>query len=259
MKTTRRLALLGLLILAASVVRAEKTSEQKPSEATLKEQIRGGDMNTKARAAEILWEEFPGSKKAVEDAMENEKNPEARRRIAQVIAAKHKHPRAIAILRESMRQPDFNTHAGALAFLLSAMAIKQATGELSGTKEIIGFVASPAKFSELEGSSFPYAKRDGLRVMAASFLIDHLGPSDRDSLHEALTAYSQDLENNIKSSSGRERRYWEGRLTTTMEMALRANMPDLPLRFENKKDLLKEKYERERLERALKRAREKKP
>lgn len=253
MKLIHNFTLLAVLLLAIGPLHAEKATKGQ-NEVSFKEQLQKGNRTEKVKAAEILSERFPASLGEIESAMDGESDPETRRRIAQVLTAKHGRPRAVAILKDSMRKSDIKTHAGAFAFVMSAMAIKQGTGEVSGTKEALQLVAGPAKFADVENAPLGYVQRDGVRVMAASYLIDNLEPGKRAELEGALRSYVHEVEGTIGTSAGRDRRYWEARLTTLLEMALRAGITSLPLEFESKQNLLQEKYEKERLQRALEKA-----
>lgn len=253
--------LLRLLLAIASTAFAQDTLAQKGSpskqvdKAQLREQLTTGDMTKKARAADALWEKSPEDRKTVEAAMESEKDPETRRRIAQVLAAKHRHPRAISLLRQSLRDSDTKTQTGAFAFMMSAMALKQSTNETLGVDEALNLVKKPGKFSDVPDGPLAYAKRDGVRTMAASYLIQNLGPGDRERLRDAMAAYIADTEGNIKSSTGQERKHWEARLATLLEMSLRAGLPSLIAGFENKKDLVGDSYNRARVERSVEKGR----
>jgi hypothetical protein len=253
------IAMAGLSSFAHGEQSIEKTFEFKRDKKSLFEGLSSSNTNTKVRSAVYLWANQADGRKAAEDVMEKDADPEVRRRIAQVLASKHKHPRAIIILRDSMRAAHIDTQSGASAFLMSAISLHNATGEKAGTPGALHILASSATgYSDVQGDAFAYAKKDSVRVLAASYLTDNVDSGSRKELRAAIKSYASDIVHGIEASSGQERKYWEMRLPTVLDIAIRGGFPDLVDEFASKAGLLENSYERERLDRVIRKAKEKK-
>jgi hypothetical protein len=257
----------SLLALNSLIVRAAPSpnSGQRPDPAesfefkqdkkSLYEGLLSENANTRVRSAIFLWTNFPDGKEAAERVMEQDKDPNVRRRIAQVLASKHKNQRAIKVLRETMIALDIRTQSGAMSYLISAESLYSATHEVIGIDQALQILgASQDWFSEVNGSTWAYAQKDAARVMAASYLSMFASGGDKSKFQEKLRAYAADVERNINSSEGTERRYWEGRLPTTLDIALRSGMQSFVLSFDGKQESFKNKYEKRRMLRVIGRA-----
>lgn len=217
--------------------------------------ITSTNTNTKVRSAINLWANYADSKKAVLDVMQKDKDPEVRRRIAQVLARKHKAPQAISILRTSLRKANITTQRGASAFLMTAISLHSATGEQVGIKNGLQILSAPTTwFQDVQGEPYPYARKDAARFLAASYLARVNDPGSKKDLGEALRIYATHIVRKLKGASGQERKFWEMRLPAVLNIAIRSGNPDVALEFAGKVELFKNKYEREQLERVLKKA-----
>lgn len=235
--------------------RVEQLFEFRRDQKSLLEGLKSSNSNRRVRSAIYLWNNYPGHKKQVEKLMEEDASIEVRRRIAQVLAVKHRLAKAVGVLKKTLKEVDITTHAGASGFLMGINSLYSASGEVMGLTEAQAILAAPATwFADVAKSSYSFSQRDALRVMAASFLVDHQDKVDKVALQEALRAYVADVERAISRTTGTERKYWEMRLPTVLDIARRIGMPELALGFEGRESLLENEYERMRLKRVIERS-----
>jgi hypothetical protein len=215
----------------------------------------GTDINRKVRSAIYLWSNYPDHRPRIEGMLVSDPSTEFRRRVAQYLVAKYKHKPAMAVVREAALAADISTHQGAAAFLSGASVIAGASEEVLDPQRALKILEMPEHgFSDLIGNEFEYSRWDSVRVMAASYLVDHPNIIEKKDLRKALERYLADVEKAIGSTNGRKRAYWEKRLPTALAIAQRAGYGDLVKSYKGKEALLNDGYERMRLKRIVERA-----
>jgi hypothetical protein len=235
--------------------RAEKRFEFRQDEKSLYEGLKSTTTNTRVRSAIYLWTNFKGGRNAAEEVMEHDPDLDVRQRIAEVLAAQQKAPKAIKVLRETLEKNDIRTQEGAMAYLIAAGSLRDATKEAAGIDKALKILTAPPDwFADVNSSPMAYAQKDAPRLSAASYLAANVDSRRKTIFQDALQAYIHDVQLKMESSSGQERKYWEARFPTALDIALRVGLDSFVASFDGKETLFKEPYEKKRFERVIKRA-----
>lgn len=242
--------------LAANLIWEKYPEDRERLHGLLNSMLRSPSKNKRVSSALFMRKHYPQSKKKLLKVMEEDPETDVRIRVSQRYLADHNETRAKLVLREIVAQADIHRCEDAEFAMRAAKGLQEGAGEVVGIEQAQAILtAPPTWFKDLSNSSEEHSRRGTVKAMAASFLLKNREAVPKARLETGLRTHIVEVKERLRSSKDKKAsEYWEGHLTSMLDMAVGGEMKNLVIEHADSANLIKNKRTKKRLFSIIKKA-----